>query len=1026
MGEKIHISNRHSEIENHKICHINRLGARANLIPALKRGVYYKNKEESELLYSLNGNYRFNYQPGDSIPEFYHLNFDDQNWDVIDVPSMWQFRGYGKCEYTNTNYPFPCDPPYIGKENPVGYYRKMFNYNPKEKTILHFGGVDNAFYVYLNGEFVGFSKGSRNASEFDVTALIKKGENVIAVKVFTYSDASYLENQDMLMANGIFRDVYLLGTDSTYLWDYRVTSDLKGFKVEMEVSRANPEYSLELKIDDKEIKLPCDKNPEVYIPIDEPKLWNAENPNLYDLTITLLKNNTVTEIHSKKIGMMHSEFTQNALLVNGSPVYIKGVNRHEFDCRNGRAISVDLIEKELKMIKENNINSIRCSHYTNHPAFYEICTEIGIYVMDEYDIETHGCSAMGDQGFLSKNEEWLEAFLDRAERALKQNKNETCIYMRSMGNEFGRGENIIKCLEYTMEYDPFHAAIHDQVEEYEDLISGEHGKYDFYLRCAYLSTEALTKVIEKQPLCFQVEYAHVMGNSPGALKRYQDFVYKYDNYIGGFVWEFKNHGIHKLDENGMDYYLHGGDFENEYHWGNFCFDGLIMSDGTPKHSWYELKEVFAPVYIYKKDNSIWFKNTYDFRSSDVLSIDWEICEDYLPIRCGTMQLPYVKPHCDGCIPIDLRIEKPKSGAVYYLNLKFYDGKKLVCRNQIEILKCEASEKYIPDKFNGRISSEKQRIIVAGDTFTIEFENGMISKFEECGKKLIDERMEFNVFRAPTDNDGIMTTGLSEFYRNAGEWKEMCLQSVRFYMEEMDASICDDRVILKVVGKVKPFSLYYGFNTEIIYEIFGNGIVTVLFRCRPYGRWPEKLPRIGVSIPLKKEMDNICWYGRGYNENYSDCKLASPMGLYQKKVSESYTIYDRPQETGNHENTRFLKLTDCNNIGLTVIGLDEFSFSCHDFSLDNLTRATHKNKIVKSLKNYLYIDYKMRGLGSFACGPEPEEEFELRPHSFEFAFLIKGVTENDEALDIARKNFNIKTQALTNEDYCAIEVRTRLL
>jgi beta-galactosidase/beta-glucuronidase len=337
---------------------------------------------------------------------------------------MWQYRGYGKCQYPNVQYPIPFDPPYICCDNPVGYYRRKFTVkNPAAKTILHFGGVDNAFYVYVNGGFTGFSKGSRLPSEFDISSLARAGENEIAVKVFTYSDSTYLENQDMLLASGIFRDVYLLHLGEVSVWDYRIDTTLSDITVGVTLDyHGESGYKVVITLDGKRIELDAAFNLSHKFIMENPKLWNAEEPNLYDLTIELVKDDKTVEIHSKRVGMMVTYVKGNKFYVNDTPVYIKGINRHEHDCKNGRAITTKLIEHELKLIKSNNINAIRCSHYTNNPAFYEIATELGLYVMDEADIETHGCEVTGDQGYLSKKEEWLPAYMDRVTRMLESNK----------------------------------------------------------------------------------------------------------------------------------------------------------------------------------------------------------------------------------------------------------------------------------------------------------------------------------------------------------------------------------------------------------------------------------------------------------------------------------------------------------------------------------------------------------------------------------------------------------------------------
>lgn len=1047
---------RHPELENPGLQHKNRLDPRSNLIPAQKAGVYYKNKEESAYLQSLNGEYRFLYREQDCVKTFFANELDDSGWDTIDVPSMWQYRGYGKCTYPNTNYAIPFNPPYVCCPNPVGYYRRHFRAKPGERTILHFGGVDNAFYVYLNGGFVGFSKGSRNPAEFDVTHLIKEGDNLLAVKVFTYSDATYLECQDMLFANGIFRDVYLLHTKKVSLWDYRVTTDLKGFFLHLKLTEAAPAGKVEIAIGEEVQNFPAQKTIDTYFAIENPKLWNSEEPNLYDLEIRLLAEGEAYEMHSKKIGMLHSEIRGEKLLVNGMPVYLKGVNRHEYDCDNGRAISVALIEKELKLIKENNINAVRCSHYTNHPAFYEICSEIGLFVMDEADLESHGCDATGDQGYLSKRKEWLPAYMDRVERMLKQNKNEACIFMYSMGNECGQGQNQIECMKYTMAYEPDKVAIHDQQRAGKDLFEQPRGEYDNILRAGYRNAADTQRLIDEHPISMQIEYGHAMGNSPGFLEGYQKFVYENESYLGGFVWEFKNHGFHRKDEQGRDYYLYGGDFGDKNHWYNFCLDGYLMSDGTPKHSWYELGQVFAPVYV-TYDGQIRLKNTFNFRSLDTLTMDWELKEDYRVIKWGSMQLPKVEPHGETLLTLPGEPDQYVPGAKYFMNLYFYEaGEKedekesekehgISCSEEIgKTAKWKGTESkerkmvgshqmilpvqinktlYVPEAFSGSMEADGTGLVINGKDFRVRFENGLLCSYRCQQQVLLDSPLAFNLYRAPTDNDGILGMENPAFHRNAAQWNLACLDTVTFAPMELYGELKKDRAVYHAKGKLLPLAKYYGFEAEVEYSVYEDGLIKVDVKAVPYGTFTKTLPRIGLYTALDQQMNQVTWYGRGDRENYSDCKKASPIGLYSKPVQETYTIYDMPQETGNHENTSYVIVSkkegeneqNQETMGLAVIGCDEFAFSCHDFTLESLTKAVHKNEVKKSDRNYLYIDYKMRGLGSNSCGPEPEEEFELRPHAFEFVFVLAGNITQEKALAMARKDFGSKTQALEGEE-----------
>lgn len=1011
------------EVENQTVQQINRLPARSNLIPSQKSGVYYKNKEESEFLQSLNGNWRFLYCEADAPVDFFEAGYDDSHWDTIDVPSMWQYRGYGKCKYPNVDYPIPFNPPYICCENPVGCYRLRFKVDRKSAhTILHFGGVDNAFYVYLNGQFVGFSKGSRIPSEFDLTGLIRDGENLIAVKVYTYSDATYLENQDMLMANGIFRDVYLLHSGEVYLWDWRAFGNPDGFDIELKLHGTSFEgWRVEVYLDGEVCLL--DAAPELHCSfgLQNPRLWSDEEPNLYNLVIKIIGPGGESEIHSKKIGILSSYVDGNQIYVNGKPVYIKGINRHEYDCKNGRAISVDLIEKELKLIKSNNINAIRCSHYTNNPAFYEICSEIGLLVLDEADLETHGCEATGDQGYLSKRSDWLCAYMDRVDRMLMQNKNEVCIFMRSVGNECGKGENLIECQKRMMEFDPTKIAIHDQQEFNADLLSPERSKYDVIKRAGYISEEVLLKYLETQPIFMQIEYGHCMGNSPGFLEDYQRYVYERENYPGGFVWEFKNHGFYTEADDGSPCYLYGGDFGDKPNWYNFCLDGYLMSDGTPKHSWYELGEVFAPVYVTydKKTGIIKAKNTYNFKNLSCLNLRWELCEDYLTVKSGAFQMPYVKPHGECEIDIDTSVPNKTLGAKYYLNLHFFEGDRRVGTTQIS-LGGEPGNKYPVKPFCGTIASDGNRITVSGDGFEFTFENGMPCRFVSGGKVVFDAPACFNLYRAPTDNDGIFGVegmgskmSVMRFGRNAEEWNAACLDTVSFFAEDIETASDEIKALIHVRGRILPMSKYFGFDTDIEYSVYGGGLLSVKIHCEPYGKFTKNLPRIGLHLPMSARMDNVTWYGRGERENYCDCKKASPVGLYSKKISETYTIFDMPQETGNHENTSFVTVYDREGCGLTVAGCEEFSFSYHEFTQEALTAAKHKNELKKDSLNHLYIDYKMRGLGSRSCGPEPEERYELRPHSFEFAFALCAAAKPEDALKAARGNFGIHTGALSS-------------
>ncbi len=778
-----------NDIQNPEITNKLRLEPRSNLIPAQRNGIYYKNKEESEFLQSLNGTYDFSYQTTDCIKDFYKTDYDTSNWDEITVPSMWQFSGYGRFRYTNTEYAFALNPPYICCENPVGYYRKKFMItNKTDRTILHFGGVDNAFYVYINGHFAGFSKGSRIPAEFDVSEFVVEGENVIAVKVFTFSDASYLECQDMMLASGIFRDVYLIHTNKNSVWDYRVITTDNSIKVSVELfDELDDNYTVRIELDGEKAQL--SKAPfEKEFVLKNPKLWNAEEPNLYNLTIAINDGEKDIEIHSKKVGIMHTKIVDGKFLVNGEPIYIKGVNRHEWNPKSGRAITVEQIENELRMIKENNLNAIRCAHYTNHPAFYELCSEIGLYVMDEADIETHGAYIQSG-ALLSDNPQWEKAYLDRVKRMVIQNKNEVCIFMRSMCNEAGWGINLLKCQDFAIKYNPDIVTIHDMEGAYPIPDEYKHSDHNIP-RMGYGGRAQIEKEARTIDTYMWIEYGHAMGNSPGYLEQYWDFVYTHENCIGGFVWEFKNHGVYREDENNNPYYAYGGDLgdEEEYHWNNFCLDGYLTADGTPKPSWHELKEVSAPVWV-NFDEVITVMNTNDFKNLDYLYLKYELLEDGKIIFEDGFNMPSVEPHKKAVFDKDTIKFVPKeikSGAKYYLNLKFYDGTESVSEKQIKLPYYMEKEEYLPNNSTLSLQAEDDVIIVSGKDFSVSFKNGMICRYERNGNVIVDDAFELNFFRAPTDNDGIMQTNYKNFLqtqafaRKKGEWLAHYIHTYKYH------------------------------------------------------------------------------------------------------------------------------------------------------------------------------------------------------------------------------------------------------
>lgn len=991
-------------IENPHCLGVNKLPARSAIIPADREGIYYRNKFESSKIFSLNGDWDFIYHSSDDIPEF-HTD-SGLTWDRIDVPSMWQFRGYGKCRYTNVVYPFTPDPPFIRCENPVGYYRRSFV--PDEVspvTILHFAGVENAFFVYLNGEFVGFSKGSRNPAEFDVSALVRQGENSLCVKVMTYSDASYLECQDMLWANGIFRDVYLIKCGEVYLKDFKVTNDLRSFTVAVNLAfEGQPGYGVNIQIGDEIQSFEAAEEITAVFTPSRLRLWTAETPELYPLTVTVTRDGETVEVHSKKIGMLHSEIRGSSFLVNGSPVYIKGVNRHEYDCENGRTLTVEQIEKELRMIKENNLNSVRTSHYPNDPSFYELCSEIGLYVMDEADLETHGCCELGDISELTKNPEWLEAYLDRTRRMLELDKNEPCVFIHSMGNEFGEGENNYACQRLAMELAPDILAISDHDAGWEYLTRSEpHPHSEHFIRTGYLAEKQLSELDECLPIYMQIEYGHGMGNSPGFLWGTQNFVYTHEKCAGGFAWEFKNHGFKVKRPDGAVDYLYGGDFGDRElkNSSNFCLDGYLLSDRTPKHTWLELGAVMAPAWITCREDGFTVKNTYDFLPLENCVCAAELVRGGKVIERKEINMPTILPHAEYGAEYPFEILSPEPGAGYYINLTVFSGGKPIGRNQYRIEAVRPKEKYA--SLPGAVEVEKTEngTVFTGKSFCALLKDGLLTHFEKDGEVVLDSPLELNFMRAPTDNEAIRGC-TTDFIGD--KWEQALLHTVSFTPEEVKTERFEDRVCAEVSGKAAPDSGSYGADVKIRYTFYADGTIAVAVSGEPFGEWCEHIPRIGLKTKLDGKMNVVQWLGRGINENYPDCCFNSPVGLYSLPVNETYTVFDRPQETGNHCDTHFVRLSDGEKRSLSVVGNERFCFSTHDFSFETLRAARHRSDLKKDGNVYLYIDSEVRGLGSHSCGPEPEPEFDLEIHPFSFTFAFAGNVSADETAEMSHKVF----------------------
>ena len=969
-------------LENPAMTGEGRLPARTPAIPAQKRGVTHKNITESDRVLLLNGDWRFRYLTEDTDAPFWQPGYADGGWDDLPVPSMWQFRGYGSCLYPNVRYCFPYDPPHIRRENPVGLYRRRFSAEKRRggRAVLRFLGVDCAYFVWLNGAYLGFSKGSRIPAEFDATAALRDGENLLAVKVYAFSDGSYLENQDMLMASGIFRDVMLIFTGANALWDYTILPAPEGVRVKYACTAGGPPAALRFTLCDAagaacaEETRPLSETGEAFLPLRNAVTWNAEAPYLYTLYTEILENGATVETHTKRVGIAQSEIRGSELLLNGRPITLKGVNRHENNAKTGRAVTAAQIGAELRDIKACNLNAIRCSHYTNHPLFYELCSELGIYVMDEADCESHGAECTGDQGALNKDAAWFPAFFDRVSRMYETDKNETCINIWSLGNECGEGQNAERCARWLCERD-----VKKPIKDNRDpaLPCGR------FCETGYMPMQTLFDSRPENGPLLMLEYAHAMGNSPGGLEDIWNWVYENAHCCGGYVWEYKSHGFYTPGKNGRPRYLYGGDFpDDRYHWSNFSLDGYHTSDGTPKPAWGELREVSAPAYVRWEQNGVTVKNTYDFRAFSGVVMRWRVSADGVPVREGEAALDGLEARARRFIPLPLETEG-LCGLITADCAFFENGEKIAHKQKILAeIPAPAAE---PRAFAHTVEKAERGAAVRGEGFAVTVENGLLARIEKDGAVLLDAPLRLNCFRAPTDNDGAI------FPPNHGEeWKEKLTQTMRFWCDGFTLTDAPEEVTATARGRFLPHSHYWGFEAELRYRILAGGETEISVSLEPYGDGPAILPRVGVVLDLPGDYDRCRWLGRGPGESYPDCKANAPVGLYEAAAADTRFLYDVPQETGGHEDCRRVTVFGAGR-ALTAEG--RFSFSLHEFSLEALTKARHRDEPEPDGRRYLYLDHRVRGLGSHSCGPEPEAAYELPMGAFRWGFrLIPGAKD----------------------------------
>lgn len=998
--------------EDLEILHENTMPARSYYIPASKRmDDLVEHREQSDRIQFLNGIWKFRYY--DSIynvkEAFYKGEFDADGYADMKVPGLWQNAGYDSHQYTNIKYPFPFDPPYVPQDNPCGTYVYDFEYTKDikaPKAFLNFEGVDSCFYVWINGEYVGYSQVSHATSEFDVTELVKEGKNRIAVLVLKWCDGSYLEDQDKFRMSGIFRDVYILKRPENAIRDYRITTQLETEKATVNIQ---VEYAKNIEtniiLEDKNGAIIATgsirENGSVKLDVVCPILWNTENPYLYTLILET-ENETIVEY----VGFRTIEIVNKVILFNGQKIKFRGVNRHDSDPVTGFTVGIDQIMKDLTMMKQHNFNSIRSSHYPNVPYFYQLCDKYGFMVIDEADIEAHGPFLIyrkEDTDYnrfkrwnekIADDPSWEKAIIDRVQLMVLRDKNRPSIVMWSMGNESAYGCNFEKVLKWTKEFDPIRITQYESARYRNYDVTYDYENLDLYSRM-YPSFEEIAEYLEKdasKPFLL-VEYCHCMGNGPGDFEDYFQLIQKNDLMCGGFVWEWCDHAIDKgIAENGKRMYYYGGDHGEIVHDGNFCMDGLVYPDRKPHTGLLEYKNVYRPARVVsydEKNGKLVLHNYMDFDNlQDFITAKYEVTCDGLTCDSGIIDVPDVKPHSDG--EMNLKVKIPAKGKVFlkvtYLLKKEmklipsgyvlgFDEVKLPnddSRNQNAVKWLEQENK----QSDIDVMENDTQVILKGKSFSYIYnkKNGMFDSMVFAGREYLEKPMEINIWRAPTDNDMYIKL----------EWKKAKYDDayVRAYQTRVEQSGKGVRIVVK--SSVSAATIQKILDVVITWDVDCNGAITSSMEVVKDSEFPD-LPRFGLRLFLNKQLEDVTYYGMGPQESYRDKHRASSHGMFKAKVFDMHEDYIRPQENGSHFDCDYVEITN-GQFGFTAVSEKSFSFNASVYTQEELEKADHNYMLEATESTVLCIDYALNGIGSNSCGPVVLDKY--RFNDVEFDFTIK--------------------------------------
>jgi beta-galactosidase len=1026
--------------ENLEVLEINREAPHATLFPyADELRAMAGDRAASPYFQLLNGIWKFNWvsRPADRPMDFYREGFDAGEWDEIPVPSNWEIEGYGTAIYLNHPYEFEADWPRIPHDhNPVGSYLRDFEVPDSwrdRRVFVHFGAVKSAMYLWVNGEKVGYSQGSKTPAEFDITDYVRTGTNRLAVEVYRWSDGSYLECQDFWRISGIERDVFLFSTPEAHVRDFfaltslddrytagtlSLTAQVRNYNA---AAAANREFRVQLfgpgennpMVFESSLDVTVSGDDELEVEIEgmvpDVQAWSAETPNLYTLLITLLdEGDLVSEVISSKVGFRRVEIKNAQLHVNGVPITLKGTNRHEHDPDHGHVVSEELMRRDISLMKEANINAVRTSHYPNDPRWYELCDELGLYVVDEANIESHGYGYRPEIT-LGNRPEWIGPHLDRTIRMVERDKNHPSVIIWSLGNEAGDGVAFDATYGWIKGRDP------SRPVQYERALTGNNT--DIYVPM-YARIERLEEWAASDPdrpliLC---EYAHAMGNSVGNLQDYWDVIEEHAVLQGGFIWDWVDQGLTLRDEAGERYFGYGGDFGDDPNDENFVINGVVQPDRRPNPHYWEVKKVYQYVDATLVDASsgrVELHNKYDFLNLDQFDLSWRLMTGNRSLATGTLDPINLPPHSRGEVSIDLPEIDPQPGAEYFLLVEVALEQEsgvlpagyVVAWEQFRLPHYVAPAEIDPETLPAlEIEEDDDEVEVTGPAFVATFSRaeGTLSSLQYEGTELIRTGLEPDFWRPPTDNDiGNRMHETSAVWKTAGSTSKV---------ESVEVERVSESVVRVDIQSTLPAG---ASQYRTLFTVFGDGRILVENSLTPGSEELPEIPRFGMNMTLPGDFIRLNWYGRGPWESYWDRKTGAPVGAYGGSVGEQVHPYVRPQETGNKTDVRWLALSNGNGVGLMAVGVPLLSASARPFLNQDLDFETksgvegenlgprelivmrHSNDVKPRDLVTLNLDYKQRGVGGDnSWGAMPHEQYRLQTQSLSYSFYLVPFSKSD--------------------------------